>query len=66
MRALLVIAIVLLAAATAFAYGPSEVTNGFSTVVAQTSDVVFTEPVMLLLSGALLMVLGGAVRRYSL
>jgi hypothetical protein len=38
---------------------------GLSTVVEQTTDVVFTEPVLLLLSGALLLVLGGAVRRFS-
>jgi hypothetical protein len=65
MKALLVLVIVLLGAATAFAYGRADVASGFSSVVEQTTEVVLTEPVMLLLSGALLLVLGGAVRRFS-
>lgn len=65
MKALLVLAIVLLGAATAFGYGRADVASSLSTVVEQTSDVVLTEPVLLLLSGALLLVLGGAVRRFS-
>ena len=64
MRALLVLAIVLLAAASAFAYS-NEMTEGLSAVMSQTGDVVVTEPAMLLVSGALLLGLGGAVRRYS-
>jgi hypothetical protein len=66
MKALLVLAIVLLGAATAFAYGRADMTGGLSAVVEHTTDVVLTEPVLLLLSGALLLVLGGAVRRFSL
>lgn len=65
MKALLVLAIILLGAATAFAYGRADMAGGLSTVVEQTTDVMFTEPVLLLLSGALLLVLGGAVRRFS-
>jgi hypothetical protein len=65
MKALLVLAIVLLGAATAFGYGSADVASGLSTVVEQTTDVRFTEPVLLLLSGAALLVLGGAVRRFS-
>ena len=64
MKALLVLAIVLLGAATAFGYGRADVASGLSTVVEHTTDV-FTEPVLLLVSGALLLVLGGAVRRFS-
>jgi phosphate/sulfate permease len=63
MKALLVLVIVLLGAASAFAYGHADVASGLSSVVEQTTEVVLTEPVMLLLSGALLLVLGGAVRR---
>ena len=65
MKALLVLAIVLLGAATAFGYGHADVASSLSTVVEHTTDVMFTEPVLLLLSGAVLLVLGGAVRRFS-
>ena len=65
MKALLVLAIMVLAAATAFAYGHSDVTNGISAVVEQSGGIVLSEPAMLLLSGALLLGLGGAVRRYT-
>ena len=65
MKALLVLAIVLLGAATAFAYGRADMADGLSTVVEHTTEVVLTEPVLLLLSGALLLMLGGAVRRFS-
>lgn len=63
MKALLVLAIVLLAAATAFAYGRAGVAAGVSVVVAQTTDVVVSEPAALLISGGLLLVLASAVRR---
>lgn len=65
MKALLVLAIMVLAAATALAYGPSDVTTGVAAVVEQTGEIVLSEPAMLLLSGALLLGLGGAVRRYT-
>lgn len=63
MKALLVLAIVLLAAATAFAYGRADVAAGVSVVVAQTTDVVVSEPAALLISGGLLLALASAVRR---
>lgn len=66
MRVLLILVITLLAAASAYAYSPTEVTDGLSAVVTQTTEVVRTEPAMLLLSGAVLLGLGGAVRRFSL
>jgi hypothetical protein len=64
MKVLLVLAIVLLAAATAFAYGPADVAAGVSAVVAQTAEVKVSEPATLLLSGGLLLVLASAVRRF--
>ena len=54
-----------LAAATAFAYGHADVTHGIAAVAEQTGEIVLSEPAMLLLSGALLLGLGGAVRRYT-
>jgi hypothetical protein len=62
MKVLLVLVIVLLAAATAFAYG-ADVTAGVSVVMAQTADVVVSEPTVLLISGGLLIALASAVRR---
>jgi hypothetical protein len=59
MKVLLVLAIVLLAAATAFAYGHA----GVSVVVDHTADVVVSEPAAMLLSGGLLLALASAVRR---
>ena len=64
MRVLLVIAIVLLAAATAFAYGRADVAASVSVVVAETADVALSEPAAMLVSGGLLFVLAGAVRRF--
>jgi hypothetical protein len=64
MKVLLVLAIVLLAAATAFAYGHAEVAAGVSVVVGQTADVVVSEPATMLLSGGLLLALASAVRRF--
>lgn len=63
MKALLVLAIVLLAAATAFAYGHADVAAGVSVVVTRTTHVVVSEPAALLISGGLLLVLASAVRR---
>ena len=64
MKVLLVLTIVLLAAATAFAYGGAEVTASVSAVVAQTADVTLREPLTMLLSGSLLIVVASAVRRF--
>lgn len=64
MRALLVILIVLFGAASAFAYGNAD-TAGWTSMVSHTSDMVQTEPATLLLSGALLLAVGGLVRRFS-
>jgi phosphate/sulfate permease len=63
MKVLLVLAIVLLGAATAFAYGRADVAAGVSVVVAQTAHVAVSEPAALLISGGLLLVLASAVRR---
>lgn len=64
MKVLLVLAIVLLAAATALAYGHAEVAAGVSVVVEQTAGVVVSEPTAMLLSGGLLLALASAVRRF--
>jgi len=63
MKALLVPVIVLLAAATAFAYGRAELSAEMSTVVAQTTDVFANEPTVMLFSGGLLIAVAGAMRR---
>lgn len=60
MKVLLVLAIVLLAAATAFAYGHA----GVAVVVDHTAGVVVSEPAAMLLSGGLLLALASAVRRF--
>lgn len=59
MKVLLVFVIVLIAAATAFAYGHAGVTAGVSAVASHAS----TEPTALLLSGSALLGIAGAVRR---
>ena len=64
MRAVLVFIIVLLAAATAFAYGRADLSAEMSTVVAQTTDVFANEPTMMLFSGGVLLVVAGAMRRF--
>lgn len=61
MKVLMVLALVVLAAATAFAYG-GEVTT-MTAVVARTTALVISEPVAMLVSGGLLLVIAGAVRR---
>ena len=63
MKVLLVLVIVVLAAATAFAYGRGDMAAGVTVVVAQTAHVAVSEPATLLISGGLLLVLAGAVRR---
>ena len=63
MKVVLVLAIVLLAAATAFAYGRPDVAAGVTVAVAQTTHVVVSEPATILISGGLLLVLARAVRR---
>jgi hypothetical protein len=59
MKVLLVFVIVLIAAATALAYGHAGVTAGVSAVASHAS----TEPTALLLSGSALLGIAGAVRR---
>jgi hypothetical protein len=59
MKVFLVFLLVLVAAATAFAYGHSGVSAGASAVASQA----VTEPTALLLSGSALLGLAGAVRR---
>jgi hypothetical protein len=66
MKVLLVLAIVLLGAATAFAYGHTDVAAGVTAVVAQTADVAFSEPMTMLVSGTLLLAVAGAVRRFPI
>ena len=66
MRVLLVLTIMLMAAATAFAYGRAEMAASVSVVVAHTPGVALTEPLTMLLSGGLMLVLAGAVRRIPL
>jgi hypothetical protein len=64
MKALLVLLIVVLAAATAFAYGRADLSAEMSTVVAQTSDAFANEPTVMLFSGGVLLVVAGAMRRF--
>ena len=64
MKALLVFVIVLLAAATAFAYGRADLSAEMSTVVAQTTDVFANEPTVMLFSGGVLLGVAGAMRRF--
>ena len=64
MKVLLVLTIMLLAAATALAYGAADMAASMSAVVAHSSEVAMTEPLTMLVSGGLLLVLAGAVRRF--
>ena len=61
MKALLVLALVLLAGSSAFAYGATDVAKGVSSLA-----FALTEPAYMLLSGTLLILLAGAVRRLSI
>ena len=60
MKVILVFLIVLVAAATAFAYAPVGVGAGVSAVASQA----FSEPTVMLFSGATLLGIAGAVRRF--
>jgi hypothetical protein len=64
MKALLVLILVGLAAATVMAYGRAEVAVGIVSVVPHTSRA--AEPIILLLSGSALIGIAGALRRSSL
>ena len=66
MKALLVLLIVLLAAATAFAYGRADLSAEMSTVVAQTTDVLANEPTVMLFAGGVLLTVAGAMRRFPI
>jgi hypothetical protein len=61
MKAFVVIMLVLLAAATAVAYGRVDMAAGMASMVAHTSQA--DEPISLLLSGSALIGLAGALRR---
>ena len=61
MKALLMLTLMLLVAATALAYGRADVAAGVSTVAAYTPHA--SEPAALLLSGSALLGLAGALRR---
>ena len=61
---MLVIAIVLLAAASAFAYGRTDVAASVSVVVSETANLALSEPAAMVVSGGLLLVLASAVRRF--
>lgn len=61
MKVLLVLGLMLLAAATAIAYGPTGV-SAVSAVASHAS----TEPTAMLLSGSVLLGIAGAVRRLPL
>ena len=58
MKALLALSLVLLAAASALAYGAGDVAGGFAFAM--------SEPAYMLLSGTFLIAIAGAVRRLSL
>jgi hypothetical protein len=60
MKAFVVMILVLLAAASAFAYGRIELTAGVASVVVHSP---VDEPIWLLLSGSALIGLAGALRR---
>lgn len=61
MKALLALPLVLLATASALAYGPGDVARGVSGFA-----LAMTEPAYMVLSGTALIVIAGAVRRLSL
>jgi hypothetical protein len=63
MKALLILAFVLLVAATAFAYGHVGVGAGVSAVASVAPQP--SEPAALLLSGGALLAVASAVRRYT-
>jgi methionine-rich copper-binding protein CopC len=63
MKAMVVLILVLLAAATVVAYGHADMAAGMAAVVAHTSQA--DEPIALLFSGSALIGLAGAVRRLT-
>ena len=63
MKALVVLILVILAAASLVAYGRADVAAGMAAVVSHTSQA--DEPVALLLSGSALIGLAGALRRFA-
>jgi hypothetical protein len=65
MKVFLVLSLVILMAAAAFAYGRAEDAMLLATVAARTTSLAVTEPVTLMLSGGFLLVLAAAVRRLS-
>jgi len=64
MKVFLVLLLVILAAASALAYGGVDVVAGMAAVASHGSSA--DEPVALLLSGSLLIGLAGALRRFAL
>ena len=66
MKVLLVLTIMLLAAASAYAYGRSDMAFGLSTVMEHTAGVVISDRMAMVLSGGLLLAVAGAVRRLPL
>ena len=62
MKALLVLALTVLAAASAYAYGPTDLAASVREVVANGTWP--TEPAALLVSGSALIGLGGVARRF--
>ena len=63
MKALVVLVLVILAAATAVAYARTDIAAGMTAVVFHTSQT--DEPIALLLSGSALIGLAGALRRFA-
>lgn len=63
MKALLILALMVLAAATALAYGRAELAAGVALV---TDGWKAGEPAALLLSGSALLGLGGALKRFTI
>ena len=66
MKALLVLSLVLLTAATVFAYRGPEVVSGVTAALSRTAETELREPVTMLLSGSVLLGLATAVRRLTL
>jgi hypothetical protein len=64
MKAMVVLILLLLAAASVVAYGHTEMAAGMAAMVAHSSQT--DEPMALLLSGTALIGLAGALRRFSL
>lgn len=63
MKALLILAFMLVVAATALAYGHAGVAAGVSAMASAAPEP--SEPATLLLSGGALLIIASAVRRYS-